>query len=336
MNQENSKKVGIYAATLSLVEAFIGSQLHAWHVPMAGTWLSLNQGLLLTHLTKHSKKADRSWRNSVHVSYIAALLKSLSPVGKKLTPMLAIGIQGVLFSLGIAMFGPTLVGVIAGSILLSLWGVIQPLALTAIVYGFVFDSKSIEAIFEYYVRLFRDFAFVDISKLYLLVIAFILLKGLIAACLALFAWKSKNNYIDRQLAKATALSLVESDLATEHSELQKAEISQLPNPSLLPPSSDTFTKLQSIFKATFGAIKDVMQLYVLLPTLFTFLFFYFHDSHHSHAIWMALRPLAVTYILFFLIRILPFDKIILKLRNKSPEFSDALKILRRKIKKTKA
>ncbi len=115
--------IGIYAALLSLTEIGIGSTLHAFHIPFTGFFLSLNQIALLSH-TKGTKTAP------IEISTIAAILKTLSPVGKKLTPMLALTMQGLLFGLGNVIGGRIL-----GALLASLWGFIQPVLILTIIFG---------------------------------------------------------------------------------------------------------------------------------------------------------------------------------------------------------
>ncbi|MFM8268834.1 MAG: hypothetical protein ACKN9V_01485, partial [Pseudomonadota bacterium] len=91
---------GVYAGILSLVEIGLGGLLHGMKIPFAGTFLSLNQGFFLTRLIKLNCFSPDARTLPFRVSNITALLKSLSPAGKKLLPMLAISAQGFLFSFG--------------------------------------------------------------------------------------------------------------------------------------------------------------------------------------------------------------------------------------------
>jgi hypothetical protein len=78
----NAEEIGKKAALLSIVEIGLGSFLHAFSIPFAGHFLSLNQGFILTRAAIETN--DR--RSPGIISAVAALLKSLSPAGKKLTP----------------------------------------------------------------------------------------------------------------------------------------------------------------------------------------------------------------------------------------------------------
>ena len=89
--------IGLWAATLSIAEVGVGSFMHAFHIPLTGTFLSLNQAAFLTRLTKLNQHRDDARGLAFDVSTVTALIKSFSPIGKRLTPMLAISVQGLLF-----------------------------------------------------------------------------------------------------------------------------------------------------------------------------------------------------------------------------------------------
>jgi hypothetical protein len=127
--------IGREAAYLSLLEIGLGGLLHGLHVPFTGYFLSLNQGFFLSRAVAQGRELPRARLIPASISSIAALLKSLSPAGKKLTPMLAISMQGVVFTSGTLVFGPSLPGVVVGSMLSSLWAFAQPLILYSVLYG---------------------------------------------------------------------------------------------------------------------------------------------------------------------------------------------------------
>lgn len=110
-----------YAALLSMVEIGLGSALHACHIPLSGQFLSLHQIFLLTLATKEDP--DR-W-GSVKLSVYAGLMKIGLGHGKKIAPMLAISMQGLLFNLGLIFGRSTYVA----AALSSLWALIQPFLL---------------------------------------------------------------------------------------------------------------------------------------------------------------------------------------------------------------
>ena len=68
------------------------------------------------------------------ISFITAVMKSLSPAGK-LGPMMSISSQGLLYSLGVFVGGVGTTGKVIGMILLSLWAFIQPFISYFLMYG---------------------------------------------------------------------------------------------------------------------------------------------------------------------------------------------------------
>lgn len=146
---DHHKFLSTYATYLLFAEMGIGGFLHAIHFPFTGYLLSLNQVFLITRaLCMSSFYVEANIKQlPCLISTIVALLKSLAPVGKKITPMLAITMQGILYNLGILLFGNTLLGRIVGGSLLVLWGFIQPILIYYLIFGNVL-YQSIFQIFE--------------------------------------------------------------------------------------------------------------------------------------------------------------------------------------------
>jgi hypothetical protein len=140
--QDSAQSNGNAAFLLTSVEIGLGSVIHSLHLPLGGHFLSLNQGLILLWSTEKRARWD-AFESANVISTASALLKSLSPAGKKLTPMLAISMQGFLYSLGIFLGGNGKVGKVLGMVLLSTWGLLQPILLTAFLFGMDF-FESIE------------------------------------------------------------------------------------------------------------------------------------------------------------------------------------------------
>jgi hypothetical protein len=123
------------AVTLSVSEIALGSIVHGLHLPFGGHLLSLNEGVILSWTLRTCGSRAEGIRAVCGVANSAAILKALSPMGNRLAPMLAISIQGLLYALGVAVFGVSLAGSVVGLMLLSLWGFIQPLVVAALLYG---------------------------------------------------------------------------------------------------------------------------------------------------------------------------------------------------------
>jgi hypothetical protein len=124
------------ALLLTACELGLGSYMHALHIPLTGTLLSLNQCFILSRAYLQSGDAGLALR----ISLRAAAMKSLAPGGKRLRPMLALSAQGGLYSLGCALVPTRLVSALLGAGLMSLWSFIQALLFYWALYGSVLPS----------------------------------------------------------------------------------------------------------------------------------------------------------------------------------------------------
>ena len=121
------------AAQLSITEISLGSIGHAFKIPFTGQILSLNQlGFMLNVLNKDRLPISSTFE----ISSISAVLKSFSPAGQKLGPMLSIAMQGFLFWLFTFLGQASVIGQVIGAIFLALWSFTQPLISYFIIYGF--------------------------------------------------------------------------------------------------------------------------------------------------------------------------------------------------------
>lgn len=265
----NADDIGKKAALLSIVEIGLGSFLHAFSVPFAGHFLSLNQGFILTRAAMES--GDR--RAPGIISAVAALLKSLSPVGKKLTPMLAIGMQGQLYNVGLLLLGNNGFGRILGMSLLSLWGFIQPLALYFILYG-----KTLVEMAEYYANeLSKVFTVTpdDFISILVSLIVFKIICGVVVVILA-------------QILKKKKIEQYESWLISKH---KPQEPKKDGSPWLL-------------------AFKDLFSPVFIVTWLLMLLFYMYSQHERAELIWVLLRPVALGYLIFLGLRIFPVEKIV--------------------------
>jgi hypothetical protein len=137
----SDEQIGIHATALGLTEVGIGSVMHAFHIPFAGHLLSLNQIFILTHSLCKTTSTSRTF-SPFSISTTAALIKCSAPIGKKLTPMLAICMQGSLYNIGILCFGNSLLGRWMGGMLSSMWGFFQPLLLYWLFFGSAFFQAT--------------------------------------------------------------------------------------------------------------------------------------------------------------------------------------------------
>jgi len=269
---------GVYAGLLSLVEIGLGSFLHACHIPFSGTFLSLNQSSFLTRITKLNQSAEGARTLGYRVSTVTALLKSLSPAGKKLFPMLAISAQGCLFSVGTIILGTTIYGCILGSALSSSWGILQPLVLNAFIFGTALGKEKLMATFNYFNLEISDFAL-------LFGIAFII-KAIVAIILSFFCWRFQSN--EQVLIHHTLIKLGARGFSKEKQNRN--------NP--LP-----------LWEAS---LRELLRPLFLLPFTLTALFLFFSESSYVGFVWALLRVLTTGYLFFLAVRLFPLDRLIKK------------------------
>lgn len=276
-DSEEMNLVGIYAGLLSLTETGIGSILHAFHVPFTGHFLSLNQIFILSRASSEGAK-KLACSSPFLTSFIAAMLKALSPMGKKLTPMLAISVQGLLYTVGIFIFGHSFIGRLTGALLASLWAFVQPLLLYYLIFGrSLFDAilGLVKDISEYFALNPSDIAYAIISLIILKVFAAIAL----VAAVSFFP----STWFDAYIEKVSQANL-------NHLQTQKHD----------KPSCD----------AVKGALQDICRPLFLFALFITGLFFYWADGDYTVVLLQVLRPLAIGFTFFYLIRLLPVESIV--------------------------
>ena len=251
------------AAQLSLVEISIGSLGHGFKIPLTGQLLSLNQ---LAFLLNANNKDELPTSSSFEISSIAAVLKSFSPAGQKLGPMFSIAMQGFLFWVFNALFRKNIVGQLLGALMLSLWSFIQP----AVTYFLIFGFQLVKLYDYYEKKLAQDFSFIHHSMV-VGVIAVLLLKIVFAFALVIYSVRTKKEirFIDAERVQNLSHRTV------------------------------NFKNSLSPWRAAF---RDMTRPFFLLSFFLMLLFIWQIEGPLSEKIWLALRPFATAYLLFYLVR----------------------------------
>jgi hypothetical protein len=258
INKTSSEKIevlGNYAGLLSLIEVGLGSLLHSLHIPMAGLFLSLNQGYLLCRVSILTQ--DKSFPYAL--SNIAAVLKSLSPAGNKLGPMLSLSMQGLLFRLGLS-FGINLFGLSMGMVLLSVWSFVQPL----VTYYLFFGEKLFNAA-EFLYQKTLPFHGLKSENLAWIFAVVVILKALLGIFLAVVAWKTRG----RESSQEKLVKFARPRAHKEGSPVILA-LKDLTTPLFLVSLLGT-----GIFLAFSQHTFSQMIWYFLRPVAIGFIFFYF-------------------------------------------------------------
>ena len=269
---------GTHAAFLSLSEVGLGSILHSFHLPFSGHILSLNQIFLLSRASYLVGKNGSVFVPGT-ISFIAAALKSLSPAGKKLTPMLAISMQGILFNSGIVLLGHNSTGRTFGACVSSLWGFIQPL----LIYYFIFGN----ALFHTLIKIeesFRNWVPMDVPSVWYLCIIAVSIKALLAVGIANFAPK-----------------ISQSTMTSYTQKLRKARLAK---------PVKTLPGKQNTKKVAILAARDLcVWPFMACVFLSAVSFLWVEGPSSAWLVWAVLRPLAIGFVLFFAMRILPMEKL---------------------------
>lgn len=295
--------IGKNAALLSIIEIGLGSLLHSFKIPFTGHTLSLNQGFILGRASLKARHHQNARFVGCSIANVTALLKSLSPAGKKLTPMLAISAQGFCFSVGTVVFGVNPIGIWFGMSLLSLWAFVQPVLLYYLLYG-----KTMIHIAEYfYEKLTKTFQF-EHETLLLILFNVIAVKLVLAALVTFAIFWLPEDFIEKKYRRLIGL-------AKKSGRWQRQL--QADKPKL------SFTRNALL------ALRDLFNPLFVLSLLVTAAFFVFVDTSATKLIWALLRPIAVGYLLFLIIRIVPFEKFF---TEKEDNFSRSMQVALKTIK----
>lgn len=269
------------AAQLSIAEIGLGSVGHGFKIPLTGHVLSLNQlAFLLNAINSDSLPKSSTFE----ISSIAAVMKSFSPAGQKIGPMLSITIQGFLNWLGLSLLGLGLPGQLLGAILLSLWAFLQPLITLLFIYG----TGAVDLLEFYRNKISDDYRFLAVTLAYAF-FGFLILKTLLACAMVIYSFRTKRQIrlIDEN---RISVSLTQGLGKTSASPLKAA--------------------MRDLFKPVF-----------LFSFILMLVFLWQLNGTWVEKLWLALRPLATALIIFYLLRSPWVAKKLLAYSQKSERFS---------------
>jgi uncharacterized membrane protein len=270
VNKDAVDFVGQRSALLSLVEIGLGSIVHGLNIPFGGHFLSLYQAFFLTRSCEAARPFHLEKRAPMLISNVAAVLKSLSPAGNKLGPMLSISMQGLLYSVGLWVGGANRFGQSLGAVLLGLWAFVQPL-----VTYYLFFGADLYASFAYFVNKAVPFASTVVIPILIAVVAIKMLLSLFVV------------WLGHQRAAGTTLSQL------EHRALRLGERAAVGRLSATHPGR---------FAALRGALRDLTRPLFLVCLAMTGLFLYYSQGNALRVWLYLLRPLAVAFIFFYFSR----------------------------------
>jgi hypothetical protein len=189
--------------------------------------------------------------------------------------------QGSLFNVGVLLFGHTLVGRLFGAALASLWGFMQPL----LIYYCTFGEMLIKAI-QGLDELQRAWLPFELPSIWYLACALISIKVTLALTVSFFAPKVSNQLMAKYTSRMTS-----------------ASIKRKPNR----PVPEGNGRLRKI---AFLAAKDMLVWPFIACVVLTGVSFWFVEGGLS-TLWVinTLRPIAIGFLIFFCMRVLPMEKV---------------------------
>jgi len=123
--------VGLWGGAAGTIEMTLGSMLHSMKVPLRGAALCSVQAATLTFASARLNPPGRvAW-----VSFISAGLKAFSPGGGRVRPMVAISVQGTLFSAAVQLLGWNPFAVALGGTAIGAWAALQGFLLQYLLLG---------------------------------------------------------------------------------------------------------------------------------------------------------------------------------------------------------
>ncbi len=125
------ERVGWFGALAGGIEVGAGSVVHGAKLPFGGLGMATTQAALLTRAAE--PLVDRG--RVVWVALLSAAIKSLSPAGQRLRPMLAIAMQGWLYGRALRWLGWHRFAVGVGGFLMGCWAGSQGLLMQWLLVG---------------------------------------------------------------------------------------------------------------------------------------------------------------------------------------------------------
>ena len=115
----------------AVLKRSVGAMLHTAQVPFRGIALSSVQSMVMTYAGDGLGVRGKV----IWVPFISAGMKALSPSGSRLNPMLAISVQGILFTCATEVLGWNFLGVAVGGFLIGAWAAAQGVLLQLLFVG---------------------------------------------------------------------------------------------------------------------------------------------------------------------------------------------------------
>ena len=246
---------------------------------MSGLFLSVVQSLLMMYAGDRLANRGRvMW-----VPVISAGLKALSPYGGRLRPMLAITVQGFLFSLAATVFGWNVVGILVGGWLVGAWAALQGLVLQYLIIG-----DNLLPALDVMVRWASDHLHLQLPGIVSLIALWTAICGTLSAIATVFAWTRRHRLPAR--------------IRTMLDKGARGITGDAGTPSL---------------KVAIGrGLRDLLRPLFWAPVVFVGVIILANGSSWEQAVWIVLRAVTVGWVLFSLARLFDPRKLVSWLRRR--------------------
>ncbi len=185
--------VGAFGASSGGIECTLGAWLHAIRFPFVGTVMgSLQAAVLALASNQIGRKELIVW-----ISTISAGLKAVSPGRARITPVVAITVQGFLFVIGATIGRWTKVGFAAGAFLVGIWAVFQ-----GFVIQYLFFGRALELTFDTAAVFLQKKVGVNSPSMWIFVAVICVLNGLLSVGVTLMAISKHHSGLTKLMAKA--------------------------------------------------------------------------------------------------------------------------------------
>jgi len=186
--------VGVYGAGSGGVECSLGTWLHAIRFPFTGTVMGSLQAAVLAMASSHIGRKELV----VWISTISAGLKAISPGRNRVTPVVAITVQGFLFTIGAFVGRWTKLGFALGAFLVGAWAVFQ-----GFVIQYLFFGRALELTFDASATYLHKQVGVNAPNMWVFVGVMCVLNGALAIAVTLLTIGKHKEGLTKLLSKAS-------------------------------------------------------------------------------------------------------------------------------------
>jgi nucleoside-triphosphatase THEP1 len=206
MEHDDWKRVGMYGAAAGGFEASVGTMLHTAQIPFRGIALSSVQSVVMTYAGDGLGVRGKV----VWVPFISAGIKALSPSGNRLNPMLAISMQGFLYTASIELLGWNVLGVAIGGFLIGAWAAAQ-----GVILQFFFIGGDLVQVYDMVLQWIASKLQIPPIGLVGLLIGWSSIAGLFSSSVTLYAYKKRHSIpkqLQRLLTQGTKIFVQEESI----------------------------------------------------------------------------------------------------------------------------